>query len=199
MIKSVSQPSAAWRTNHRKFYDYAIRLSIDLVPAAEAVLQVWPDGAQDALPLEQQPQGLHELCLKRNILSDSTKLFAAIAVEAFINFYGTVQLGSAHFTRTIERKPLDQKLLRLLHECDGIELPHDDELLKALSEVTSRRNALAHPKSIDTDPNEPPEARCGPPIPEDALHSVEAMRRFFHRFIELIPDARPLIPVERVA
>ncbi len=93
------------------------------------------------LPVDEIPPELHRLCRKRDRLSDSIMLFAAMTVEAFINFYGVYRLGEEQFKRHVERLPIERKMQLLLLICDGLEVDKGDRLIIALKAVAERRNA----------------------------------------------------------
>jgi hypothetical protein len=123
-------------------------------------------------------------------------LFAAMAVEAFINFYGVYRLGEGQFNRHVERLPIERKMQVLLLICDGLEADKGDRLIIALKAVAERRNALAHPKAKQVPRDQPAKDRTGWPIPETAQEQIQAMREFFSEFGRLVPRSRHLLPVE---
>jgi hypothetical protein len=123
-------------------------------------------------------------------------LFAAIAIEAFVNFYGVYRLGEEQFNRHVERLPWDRKVPLLLLICDGVEMDKEEPLMLALKAVVERRNRLAHPKTKQVPRDQPWQDREGQPIPETAQKQIEAMRDFFTQFGVLVPRSRHLLPVE---
>jgi hypothetical protein len=197
-VRPVAQ-TGAWSTDHRRHFDYAARGLEELIPLAEEVVRQWPADAAPLLQVDRMPQGLHELCRRRDHLSDSVALFAAIAVEAFINYYGLVRLGEDQFNRHFERLPIRRKLELLLLVCDGVELEVQDPINRALRNVVERRNRLAHPKAKQVSPDQPPEERVKEAIPEGARASVDAMKAFSQEFVGLVPGSRHMIPGQRVA
>ena len=118
----------------------------------------------------------------------------AIAIEAFINFYGVYRLGEKQFTRHVERLPIQRKLELLLMICDGVEIEETEPVVTALKFVVERRNRLAHPKSREVSPDQPPEQRMGENIPDSAINTVQAMKDFFRAFGDLVPESKPLLP-----
>jgi hypothetical protein len=87
---------------------------------------------------------------ERDQLSDSIRVYAAMAVEGFLNWYGVLRLGEAVFNEHFERLSLVTKAKTLLLVCDSLTLTRDDPLLAVMDKVAQSRNALVHPK-----------ARCG--------------------------------------
>jgi hypothetical protein len=55
---------------------------------------------------------------KRDLLSDAVKIFSAMAVGAFLNYYGVVRLGEDECASHFERLGLVPKLRTLLLVCD---------------------------------------------------------------------------------
>ena len=140
-----------------------------------------------SLPLDEMPPELHRLCRRRDRTSDSIMLFAAMAVEAFVNFYGVFRLGEEQFKRHVERLPLERKTQLLLLICDGLEVDNGDRLIIAIKAVAERRNTLAHPKARKVPRDQPAKDRTGWPIPETAQEQIQAMREFFSEFGRLVP------------
>jgi hypothetical protein len=190
------EQTAAWSSDRRRYLEYVEHLLEELLPTAAGVLSAWPPGAPPALPISEMPPALHRLCRKRDRLSDSVMLFAAMAVEAFINFYGVYRLGEQQFNRHVERLPLERKVQLLLLVCDRIEVDKDDRLLMALKAVAERRNQLAHPKAKQVPRDQPAADRTGNPIPDTAQKQIQAMREFFTEFGRLVPRSRHVLPVD---
>jgi hypothetical protein len=183
-----------WSTNHRRYYSSAEQTLQELVPLADEVVKRWPANSGTILRKDQQPPGLHELCRRRDRVSDSVKLFAAIAVEGFINYYGVVRLGQKQFDRHFERLPMIKKVELLLLICDGLALTSDDSLVTALKGLAEMRNQLAHPKAREVTEDAISNPKAMGRIPEDATEAVRLMKGFFRRFAELVPDSQTLLP-----
>jgi hypothetical protein len=190
------EPTAAWSSDRRRYLEYVEHLLEELLPTAAEVLAAWPPGAPPALPVNEMPPGLHRLCRKRDRLSDCVMLFAAMAVEAFINFYGVYRLGEQQFNRHVERLPLERKVQLLLLICDGLEMDKEDRLMIALRAVAERRNQLAHPKAKQVQRDQPAKDRTGQPIPETAQKQIHAMREFFTEFGRLVSRSQHVLPVD---
>jgi len=120
-IRPVEQVGA-WSTDHRRYYQYAEQGLEELIPLAATVCQSWPSNTPEVLPVSEIPLELRRLCRQRDRLSDSVMLFAAIAVEAFINYYGVRRLSEKQFSRHVERLSSQRKLELLLLICDNYEL-----------------------------------------------------------------------------
>ena len=73
-----SEQTAAWTSDRRRYLEYVEHLLEELLPTAADVRGAWPPGAPPALPVSEMPPELHRLCRKRDQLSDSVMLFAAI-------------------------------------------------------------------------------------------------------------------------
>ena len=76
----------------------------------------------------------------------------------------------------------------------GSPLPKKDEIVVAIRSLMGSRNALAHPKSREVEPDLPPESLSGPPQPESATEVLDECTRFFRLFLDLVPGSAHLIP-----
>jgi hypothetical protein len=183
-----------WLCDDRRYYRYAILCLRDLEIATNEVKSIWPGSpGQVARDADVTP----ELTLKarrRDLLSDSVKVFSAMAVEGFINFYGAVRLGGNNYLNHLEFAPLPMKVEALLKHCDGISLSVNDRLLVLGRRIAKRRNALVHPRASETGAYVPAKGRLGDRIPDVARESVQDMVSFFTEFSRLVPAAAHLVP-----
>lgn len=165
-----------------------------LEAAADHVKALWP------IPLDQTVQDgraypeLWEAVRERDLLSDSTKIFAALAIEGFLNFYGVVRLGEAQYQTALGRLGLAEKCKQLLSVCDRVDQSNDSPLLSVVQRTADRRNALVHPKTREYAEWVPYHQRPGSRVPESAREAVEDMETFFREFVVLVPNARHLVP-----
>src|SRR3990172_5670362 len=79
----------SWFTNNRRHFDDALQLLDELEAVVQQLIQRWPvppdQGVRNA---EKEHPDLWALVCKRDLLSDSVRIFAAMAVEGFVNYYG---------------------------------------------------------------------------------------------------------------
>jgi hypothetical protein len=121
--------------------------------------------------------------LSRNI--GAAILFAALEVEATLNFQGVVRLGQRYFDENLERSRPAQKLAGILAITTRQMLQDKDEIIKVVIRVFEARNKIAHPKTKSYDGSKP--------IPNDdptiatARQSVADMKRFLDLFRGLVP------------
>jgi len=115
-------------------------------------------------------------------------VYAAMAVEGFLNYYGVKRLGEEFYRENLERLSPHRKLAALIATCTGQLLPNQAELVAIVRRLARQRNALVHPKA-----KEPKPRRSGPHVhpaaPHTAADSVRDMERFFELFIQLDPEA----------
>ena len=142
---------------------------------------------------EYSPE-LWALVRKRDLLSDSVRAFSAMAVEAFLNFYGVVRLGEEEYSTHFERLGPIPKLRQLLLVCDRLSIAERDPLVKTLHRVAKSRNSLVHPEAQELPGYVPAEARGGVKIPEAAREAVRDMELFFEQFVDAVPNAPHLVP-----
>ena len=131
------------------------------------------------------PRELLEEC---RFFADATVLFAAVAIESFVNFYGTVRLGEKFNSKHFERQGALQKLAAVLATCLGQLVSADDEIASTMLRVYEHRNRLVHPKTREFKAEKewpPRDSRFS-----NARECVRDMERFFDLFLELDPDAR---------
>lgn len=117
-----------------------------------------------------------------HLLSTSTVIFAAMAVESFLNVYGVVRLGESFYARHYERLGIGSKLATILGTCCNTLITTDDEISKVVSRLSERRNALVHPKTREVKKGR---RHSGPKLkpPFDVARSaVKDMERFIELF-----------------
>lgn len=122
----------------------------------------------------------------------SSVVFAAMAVEVFLNFYGVVRLGEPFYAKNIERLGLVPKLSMIIATCTGLLLSDNDEIIKVLKKIADRRNLLVHPKAREIDIK-----RDGFPgetwTISIARKAVSDMDCFFKLFVSLDPESNSKI------
>lgn len=181
----------AWLSDHRRYFEYAHLQLLELEIIIEEVKRQWPVPLDQPLQDGEYSQSLRMLSRKRDLLSDSVKVFSAMAVEGFLNFYGVIHLGQAEYDRDFikPRVGLIPKLRRLLCICDSLSVPDEDILVKTLERIANRRNALVHPKTREFSETD----RDGDKLPEVAREAVKEMEEFFREFVRAVPKANGLI------
>lgn len=96
----------------------------------------------------------HETRLLRGSLSrsfESAKLYACMAIESFVNYYGTVRLGEDTYKRLVERVGITEKISLLYLICFDELLDPKSELLKGIRSAFDARNSMVHPKTKEID------------------------------------------------
>lgn len=196
--KFVLRPHSAegaWSTDDRRHLESAEQLLTELEAVCAQVTQRWPlqqdETVRDA---ERDHPDLYALVRRRDRLSDSVRIFAAMAVEGFLNYYGVVRVGETEFNAHFERLGIIPKLRMLLLVCDSISLSAKDELAISLSQLAEVRNSLVHPKAKEFPGYVPAEARPSVRVPDAAQQAVLSAHRFFQLFSELVPEASHLVP-----
>jgi hypothetical protein len=184
-------PEGGWYTDVSRFARLAHKNLARLEILAAEVKQKWPKPAN--VPVTDAEPELAELIEERDAASDVTVLFAAMAVEAFLNFYGSVRLGEAEYRNFFERLGLVPKLQQLLLICDSWSITNADPLVKALQTVAEGRNELAHPKAWKDSPSS--KSKHLKPIPGTARAAVKAMTSFFEEFKLLVPESKHFMPL----
>lgn len=132
--------------------------------------------------------------LERNMLSDTIIVFAAMAAEAFLNFYGVVRLGEAEFNAHFERLGVVPKTRQLLLICDSLSLSQKDPLILAISSLADKRNALVHPKAKEARADGTGPEKWKRPVLDSAVEAVDELHSFLREFGSLVPSAAHLLP-----
>lgn len=193
---TLQRPDRAggWISDSQRYVSNAEEFLQELEAVASEVVARWPfpPGPGGALVGSAIPLELWDLARKRDRLSDSVRIFAAMAVEAFLNLYGVVRMGEAIYQEHFERLGLVPKLRQLLLICDSIVIEKDDPLVQSLSRIANGRNALVHPKASEADEGV---ERPSLPIPGAARDAFGEMRSFFEQFAKAVPTASHLSPL----
>ena len=116
----------------------------------------------------------------------ATVLFAALAVESTLNFWGALLLGADYFKANLERSNPFQKLAGIVAITTNNLVEENDDICKALKQVVGPRNKVAHPKAQVYPPGEFVDLETGPPV-ETARDSVAGMKKFFELLGALLP------------
>lgn len=184
-----------WLTDVDRFAENAKALLSELEDTVADVNAAWPKPLNESVRQDECSSELWKLVRKRDLLSDSTRTFSAMAVEAFLNFYGVVRLGEKEFSSHFEKLGLTPKLRQLLLICDGISLDEKDPIVICLRQLAETRNSLLHPKTKELTGFVSAKDRTdGIDIPSVAQNAVRNMDAFFEFFGEIVPDARTLLP-----
>jgi len=175
-----------------------------LLPLLEAkhaeVASFWPVSAD--MPIVNshiEHVNLRALTDERNHLSDSVRIYAAMAAEGFLNLYGVLRLGQEVFDSEFERLGLIPKATLLLLVCDGLKLSKKDPMLLALDQVAQSRNALVHPKSREFANYSELKPKAHSRTPQTARDAVKNMDKFFTEFLLAVPDAKHVVPTIKSA
>ena len=186
-------PEGIWYTDVNRFHRLAHLHLKRLEQLAKQVANEWPVPPNQSLQDSEIPAKLGALTDERDAASDITRMFTAMAIEAFLNFYGAVRLGEDEYEAHFERLGIIPKARQLLLICDSTSVGEQDPLIKALKIVFNGRNDLVHPKAKKASFNDPP-LKHWLPLPGKAQDAVHAMDSFFREFEGLVPDAIHFTP-----
>lgn len=122
-------------------------------------------------------------------------LFSALAVEAFLNTYGVVRLGSEYYHSNCERLRPAEKVSAIVLAISGQLLESTDEILKVTQILFDARNGAAHPKTkeLGWDKAQQEFKRAMGTVDDGglarAIASTNAMTTFFHEFYAIAPES----------
>ena len=203
MMKKISRSNfnlrphdflTSWESSERRYYRQAIDLMCELELLSEEVKSNWPVALNE--PIKDAKINYPDLYLlvdKRDSTSDLVRIYSAMAVEGFLNWYGSLRLGENVFNAHFERLSILEKLKMLLLVCDSIVINNSDPLSIALKSIAESRNALVHPRSREVSELSSIPQKYSK-VPHTAREAVKNMELFFSEFIKVIPAATKLIP-----
>lgn len=189
-----SSTSGGWFVDDRRYYQYCQALLSELEDVAAEVKAQCPKTPSESVKQQEASPDLWRLGRRRDMLSDSVKVYSAMSVEAFLNFYGVVRLGQSYFDAHIERLGPVAKLKRLFLLCENINLADADTLVVLLDRIAKRRNRLVHPRTVEIDTQGSSVSGVGDKIPEVARDAVNDMIAFFEEFARRDPDISHHMP-----
>ena len=197
-VRSPTTPGS-WLVNDRRYFEYAHMLLSDLEVVVAEVNMAWPKALSKAVKEGETTKAHWRLARRRDLLSDSVKVFSAMSVEAFFNFYGVLRLGPVQFDRKLELLGPVPKLKKLFKLCDGVTLEETDAIVQVLNRIAKRRNQQVHPVTIEVSLPLGSEDRDGDKIPDVAREAISDMIHFFKEFEKLQPNVAHHLPKPFVA
>jgi hypothetical protein len=135
-----------------------------------------------------------ERIVERNLFTTAAVVLSAMAVEAFLNFYGVKRMGQTFYELHYERLGLVRKVTGIVAMCCGLLLDDDAEIVSVARALSKARNRLAHPKTREVRP-EAGSSHFSPmkhPL-ETARESVANMNLFFQLFAAFDPDSSDIV------
>lgn len=188
--------SRMWRTESARYPEYARLLLAELLQLVAEIKAQWPPSVG---PLRRGDIGdleLWPMVRRRDMLSDSIRIFTAMSVESFLNFYGVVRLGQEPFDSFIERLSQPKKLKALLKICNDVSADQCGEIVTTVIKIAQRRNDLVHPKATEIvgEISQAEKDANAIPIPGAATEAIEDMVTFYRQWIELVPETKFLLP-----
>ncbi|MDP1682471.1 MAG: hypothetical protein Q8L39_11950 [Burkholderiales bacterium] len=188
-----------WSSDYCRFFEAAKLQLAELEVVVAQVKVQWPIPEDQTLRDGQNYPELLALTRKRDLLTDSVKIFSAMAVEGFLNFYGVVRLGESDYVSHFERLGLVPKIRVLLLVCDSLSIAKLHPLVTVLGRIAERRNSLVHPKAKELPGYLAFEERSGTKVPDVAREIVSDMEGFFREFVAAVPEAAHLVPSAKAA
>lgn len=183
----LNRPSHGRTFDNRAGYRRRARRALEMTKEAHTAYETRPRTGGIVV---HQNKGWHEIAQgidDLRIAADGTILFSALAVESALNFYGVVKLGEPFFQTQFERLGLVPKLSVLIATCNSKLVEDTDAIVKATRRLSSLRNGLAHPKTIELGDDRnalPPRELLG-----EADEAVRTMEEFFEEFVRIDPSA----------
>ncbi|HCS62830.1 MAG TPA: hypothetical protein DIW64_01385 [Cellvibrio sp.] len=180
-ILNPHNPVGSWSTNDSRYRFYAHKSLAELELICKKINKEWPTENGQSINMNAYPE-MGELVLERDRLSDSIRIFSAMAVEGYLNFYGVLRLGQNIYLENFERMPLVQKARSLILVCDDLEISKQHPLIQAAIKVSECRNSLVHPKAIEIPCSNSMAKDLELPVPQTARNAVKSMESFLWNF-----------------
>ena len=92
-------PDGRWYTDVGRFHRLAHLYLKRVLQLAQQVTDACPVPRDQSLKDSAIPPELGALTDERDAASDITRMFAAMSIEAFLNFYGAARLGQGEYGR----------------------------------------------------------------------------------------------------
>jgi hypothetical protein len=129
--------------------------------------------------------------------SRAVQVFAALAVEAFVNDYAYLRLGEQSFEKLLKWTSTSKKLAFICRGAFG-NFDSNAEIVSVMRSLSDRRNELVHPKpemQARLEDGTVRETTKRLPLcdPNSALAAVRDMERFFELFTQVDLEAAMLL------
>jgi len=184
-IRPINQ-FGQWTSNDLRYREFAHELLAELNTQCTEFLEEFPFEADHTITREAYP----DLWTRDKIrfrTSDTVRIYSAMAVEGFLNFYGVIRLGNTVYDEWFEQLGLVTKLRSLLKVCDNLDVQENDPITLFLDKVAFSRNELVHPKVRKIPDDTTSYERPSDKLPETAQESVQNMEAFFEAFLLAVP------------
>lgn len=182
---------AGWKGHHHQYRKAAHRNMAASVKVLEAAAKKYRSMSEEPLT-DQLPEYIELLDEYRSLLT-SAQIYAAMAIEAFLNFYGVIRLGHEEYYRRYKGTPVRDKLAGLLAECEGVTDAEEEKLTALVLPIFKRRNDLVHPKAAEINLDAPAPGIEAKEWANGAKDSVASMEQFFARISTLSSDSRKAV------
>ena len=182
-------PEGAWESNDGRYRAYAHSILAEHEEVCSKILDEWPGKSDGPLKHPAHHPHIQSLSKRRAQTSDTVRIYAAMAVEGYLNFYGVLRLGQHVFDEHFERLGLVPKVRALLLVCDQLDVDRSDELVTLLDRIAHSRNSLVHPKTREVTGSLATHRPTSVRMPEAAQEAVKTMEAFFAAFVRAVPQA----------
>jgi hypothetical protein len=112
------------------------------------------DDAKENIAEIRQELGIAAECSPTPVVElyvAAVQVFAAMTLEAAIDLYAILRFGEMNARAHFRQKPIWKRLQTLLTAATGIRPEDDAVILGIVRSIFEARNALVHPKSIETE------------------------------------------------
>jgi hypothetical protein len=182
--------NGVWESNDPRYRSYAHELLAELEQLCTQITVEWPLPVDEPIKEDHpQYQKFEKLIRLRDRTADTVQIYAAMAIEGFLNWYGVLRLGESIYSQHFERLGIIPKLQQILLKCDSVTVTEGDPIVIALTAVAEQRNDLLHPKAREVVGDPSLHKRTSKKLPEVPQEVVASMELFFEEFSLAVPDA----------
>jgi hypothetical protein len=193
-MRSLTERSR-WVTFHREYYRDLGRLMEDLQGYQSQVEAALPPDVGEAFRSADYPDA-SRLCKRRNAALHSIVVFAAMACEATVNYFGARRFGGEVFEEYFERMAWIPKVKTMVLLGAGVRVRKKHPLLRAAQRISEMRGELVHPKAKELPWDPPTDYHRGPPVIETAKAAIDACNAFLDEFTKFVPEGSGIDPRE---
>jgi hypothetical protein len=121
-------------------------------------------------------------------LATMVRLFACMAIEALLNYYGTRLVGEIFYKQNLERLTITQKIAVLIALGSNNLIEKNDQLIIRMQKFFEARNQLVHPKSREIKSSNIEEVENKNPKDIDMSQVIVEMEQILLELCEINPD-----------
>jgi hypothetical protein len=177
-----------WVTNWALYYKYA-RLQGDrfysICDEYHQKKEQLAKSGTDELEISHELDSIRDKAFQEYV---SLIVFACMAFEGFLNYYGVKKLGESFYKKNIERLGITEKLSAILAICRGILIESTSDFLQNARGLFDKRNSLVHPKAKEITSDNIHEYLSTAPVKKEAADLLNCIDLLLKGLTEFDPE-----------